>query len=213
MYYLQSRYYDPAIGRFINADCFASTNKIGFLNYNMFGYCINNPIDNSDPLGNCFYDSKGNWCHDNWEYIGGYERKPDPTPKTGQYLGTTSNYNYVYVVDSEVASNSFEKTILIIDKRTGNNPDIQVRNSYQITSENERYEIIEMIICYNEKFPSEPEWIRSSESMATEWAAHNDIYNIMANERCQHVDFDNNDEGVGYYAFYKRAIKGYLFGS
>ena len=179
----------------------------------MFGYCINNPIDNSDSLGNCFYDSKGNWCHDNWEYIGGYERKPDPTPKTGQYLGTTSNYNYVYVVDSEVASNSFDKTILIIDKRTGNNPDIQVRNSYQITSENERYEIIEMIICYNEKFPSEPEWIRSSESMATEWAAHNDIYNIMANERCQHVDFDNNDEGVGYYAFYKRAIKGYLFGS
>lgn len=33
-YYLQSRYYDPQIGRFINADSFASTGQ-GFLGYNM----------------------------------------------------------------------------------------------------------------------------------------------------------------------------------
>ena len=35
LYYLQSRYYDPQIGRFINADQFASTGQ-GFLGYNMF---------------------------------------------------------------------------------------------------------------------------------------------------------------------------------
>ncbi len=29
-YYLQSRYYDPALGRFINADCYASTGQ-GFV--------------------------------------------------------------------------------------------------------------------------------------------------------------------------------------
>ena len=50
-YYLQSRYYDPAIGRFINADAFASTGQ-GFLGYNMFAYCGNNPINNQDPEGN-----------------------------------------------------------------------------------------------------------------------------------------------------------------
>ena len=49
-YYLQSRYYDPAIGRFINADSFASTGQ-GFLGYNMFAYCNNNPI--------CFIDDNG----------------------------------------------------------------------------------------------------------------------------------------------------------
>ena len=51
LYYLQSRYYDPAIGRFINADCFATTDTIGFLSYNMFAYCENDPINRSDPTG------------------------------------------------------------------------------------------------------------------------------------------------------------------
>ena len=34
-YYLQSRYYDPAICRFINADTFATTDANGFLSANM----------------------------------------------------------------------------------------------------------------------------------------------------------------------------------
>ena len=42
-YYLQSRYYDPEICRFINADSYASTGQ-GFIGYNMFAYCGNNPI-------------------------------------------------------------------------------------------------------------------------------------------------------------------------
>ena len=49
-YYLQSRYYDPTIGRFINADSFASTGD-GFLGYNMFAYCNNNPCNFCDPNG------------------------------------------------------------------------------------------------------------------------------------------------------------------
>ena len=51
MYYLQSRYYDPAIGRFINADTFATTDAEGFLSCNMFAYCENNPISGKDPTG------------------------------------------------------------------------------------------------------------------------------------------------------------------
>lgn len=49
-YYLQSRYYDPAIGRFINADAFASTGQ-GVLGYNMFAYCRNNPVCRVDISG------------------------------------------------------------------------------------------------------------------------------------------------------------------
>ena len=49
-YYLQSRYYDPVIRRFINADGYVSTGQ-GLLGYNMFTYCNNNPIMNSDPTG------------------------------------------------------------------------------------------------------------------------------------------------------------------
>ena len=77
LYYLQSRYYDPEIGRFINADAFVSTGQ-GVLGNNMFAYCGNNPVNNVDPLGTCYYNAKGQWCHDNWEYLGGYERKPEP---------------------------------------------------------------------------------------------------------------------------------------
>ena len=49
-YYLQSRYYDPSIRRFINADSYASTGT-GLLGYNMFAYCENNPIMGYDPSG------------------------------------------------------------------------------------------------------------------------------------------------------------------
>ena len=49
-YYLQSRYYDPEIGRFLNADSYASTGQ-GILGNNMFAYCQNNPIVYVDPFG------------------------------------------------------------------------------------------------------------------------------------------------------------------
>ena len=50
-YYLQSRYYDPAMHRFINADSYASTGQ-GFIGTNMFAYCHNSPV--------AFYDTEGN---------------------------------------------------------------------------------------------------------------------------------------------------------
>ena len=49
-YYLQSRYYDPAVGRFINADGYVSTGQ-GFVGYNMYAYCGNNPVNRSDSTG------------------------------------------------------------------------------------------------------------------------------------------------------------------
>ena len=49
-YYLQSRYYDPAICRFINADGYASTGQ-GFTGFNMFAYCNNSPANSIDPTG------------------------------------------------------------------------------------------------------------------------------------------------------------------
>ena len=62
MYYLQSRYYDPEIGRFINADIFASTGQ-SLLGNNMFAYCRNNPVKNVDYFGFfevCFLDDPMN---------------------------------------------------------------------------------------------------------------------------------------------------------
>ena len=53
MYYLQSRYYNPEWGRFLNADTFVSTGQ-GILGNNMFAYCRNNPVKRIDVSG--WYD-------------------------------------------------------------------------------------------------------------------------------------------------------------
>ena len=51
MYYLQSRYYSPDIGRFINADVLLSGIGESVLGCNTFSYCINNPVNMHDPKG------------------------------------------------------------------------------------------------------------------------------------------------------------------
>ena len=50
MYYLKSRYYDPFVCRFINADEILSTGQ-GFIGTNMFAYCNNNPVAMVDSQG------------------------------------------------------------------------------------------------------------------------------------------------------------------
>ena len=50
MYYLNSRYYDPVVGRFINVDGIVGANG-GIQGYNMFAYCNNNPVMYFDPSG------------------------------------------------------------------------------------------------------------------------------------------------------------------
>ena len=50
LYYLQSRYYNPGWGRFINVDAYLSTGQ-GFNGHNMFAYCGNNPISRYDVGG------------------------------------------------------------------------------------------------------------------------------------------------------------------
>ena len=58
LYYLQSRYYDPAVKRFINADGVTTTGQ-GFLGFNMFAYRNNNSVSRVDYSGyhSCSHDN------------------------------------------------------------------------------------------------------------------------------------------------------------
>lgn len=62
MNYVFSRYYDPEVGRWINAD---DTDYLGAdvspLSYNLFAYCLNNPVNR--------FDDSGNWSLPNWAKV------------------------------------------------------------------------------------------------------------------------------------------------
>ena len=62
LYYLNARYYDSEIGRFVNAD---ETDYLGvdgtLLGYNLFAYCLNNPVNR--------FDANGNWSMPNWAKV------------------------------------------------------------------------------------------------------------------------------------------------
>ena len=61
-YYVSSRYYDPEIGRWINADdveCLGTEGE--FISYNLFAYCLNNPVNRTDM--------NGNWSLPNWAKV------------------------------------------------------------------------------------------------------------------------------------------------
>ena len=67
LYYLQSRYYNAEVGRFLNADGYLTTGQ-GVLSYNMFAYCGNNPVMYSDPSGHCLKKA-WNWLSEKWNYV------------------------------------------------------------------------------------------------------------------------------------------------
>lgn len=61
-FYLNSRYYDPETGRFINADDVSYLGADGTpLSYNLYAYCMNNPVNRTDE--------SGAWSLPNWAKV------------------------------------------------------------------------------------------------------------------------------------------------
>ena len=103
-YYLQSRYYDPAICRFINADEYASTGQ-GFTGYNMFAYCLNNPIGLKDSGGSRAVESNTVVVFDG-SYLEGYMSAEQAAMVFGQ------KYSYHTVISGkEIAANIFVRDV------------------------------------------------------------------------------------------------------
>ena len=65
-YYLQSRYYNPTWGRFINADNYINANG-DLIGFNMFAYCSNNPVMYADITGHSM-----EWLGAVGRFLGGF---------------------------------------------------------------------------------------------------------------------------------------------
>ena len=125
LYYLNARYYDSKVGRWINADGFVSTGQ-GLIGNNMFSYCGNNPIMRVDTNGQFwnsiskFFTKIKEWAMDtfgagytSYTTIAETETSviPDPLPitlKTGTYtkeetvsIGDSSKLISVYASKDE----------------------------------------------------------------------------------------------------------------
>ena len=70
-YYVSSRYYDPAIGRFINADSIIGIIGGSVKGYNLFAYCFNNPVNMDDQYG-----SWPQWIKDTFKWVAKNVVKP-----------------------------------------------------------------------------------------------------------------------------------------
>ena len=52
LYFLQTRYYDPVVGRFLNRDSVNYADPQTINGLNLYAYCLNNPVEYVNPTGN-----------------------------------------------------------------------------------------------------------------------------------------------------------------
>lgn len=98
LYYLQSRYYDPITGRFLNADALFDTQSGTPLSTNMFAYCENDPINYIDPYGYASYKNSYTYTKSSKTY--------NITTKINIMW---TNLTYKYTIKNGVVKFSFEK--------------------------------------------------------------------------------------------------------
>ena len=156
-YYLQSRYYDPATRRFINADALASTVQ-GFLGYNMFAYCNNKPVICADDKGNIFVI-----------VIPG-------TSSDDEQNQTYTEQNVNIYMEGEGEYDPNKLNIMFYETQNGF-ININVENSLTITDNVEQREVLKLII--NSKY-YDPDIYGDIGFMQAQWIAHNRAYSIAA---------------------------------
>ena len=135
-YYLQTRYYNPQWGRFVNADSYVSTGQ-GLLGYNMFAYCNNNSIMNIDATGN-FGKKIGAWFEEKTDNLITF--LTDPTGKLRE-LHYSRNKLSINISEETLINNQHEKEDEANDKFHQNNKK-EGRNRKYVIGEWFSFEIV-----------------------------------------------------------------------
>ncbi len=207
---MQSRYYDPEVGRFLNAD---AVDFIGYsgevLSYNLFVYCENNAVNRLDFEGenSTSFEKLSNIVALIFLLVLFYETANYYDKYT--YYSAEYSGGKVYIIDKKIKDDviSTRNKLYIVDlrdyKKNGKpDPDMQILSSYRVDKKSEQEEVAEILLEYNEKYPKTPAWKRSKKSIVDEWRFHNLAYDMHI-KRGQTADtnLNNADEGKGFWDF------------
>ena len=201
LYYLQSRYYNPTWGRFINADAYVSTGQ-GLLGNNMFAYCHNNPAN--------MIDSSGQWPQ--WiikavDWFNGNIVQPsvsfiedivediknyDPNNQSEERVLESnyfSSYKGVPVIRTNGdRSGSFGIIFLTRETNSRNNPEDIIRHEYGHTKQLEQLGVVNYAFCIG--LPSWQQW-GTGEYYSKPWEITADIYGDVQSRNHSQINIDS----------------------
>ena len=174
----------------------------------MYTYCLNNPVNMYDLDGRCSrflgflwkIDCKQASCPDSKNYV-----EPKDIDPIGYF---NKGQGYVYIVKEDqldIMEDKEDNVVVIVDKRLSSDPNMQIQDSYQITKTKQQKEIAQLMLDYNTSNPVNPAWSRTLDSLVEEWKLHNFAYSLgYKQERTGDCDFNNADEGMGFWDFVGR---------
>ena len=220
-YYLQSRYYDPEIGRFINADIFVSTGT-GLNGFNMFAYCGNNPVVNIDITGMMHVkgtDGVGasavrinNQVSDNASFLSKIiaDCKNFDIYNKSEEVVLEANYFSIYkgiltVRTSLSRSGSFGVLFISLDANDREYAMDEVRHEYGHTVQLSQLGIINYIICI--AIPSMFEWGNDPVYYRRQWEITADIFgNVQSRSYPEYekagFEYLSNSKDMGIFTWF-----------
>jgi RHS repeat-associated protein len=90
-YYMRARYYDPWLGRFLNPD------PIGYADsMNLYQYCLNNPVNWTDPWGLRTRNNLGGWLYNRKETEAIVDRGRGPEPWSPWQHSNSAVYDFAH---------------------------------------------------------------------------------------------------------------------
>ena len=197
-YYLQSRYYDPAIRRFISADSYVSTGQ-GFIGCNMFAYCLNNPACRVEVDGyfsvTALEDRLDVFHFNRFDAMGGGAGTGTLSPINGNNLGR------------KALGGLFATTAALLFAKTVTEIDAEIRTKVKETSDDrywEAYRINNIVnigapISYDEAVKR----VKSGKSVFAVTKMEAMLVAYVAGGYIKPMKADiHGDGGVGYYYHY-----------
>ena len=124
LYYLNTRYYDPSICRFVNADGYVSTGQ-GTQGYNMYSYCGFNPVNRIDTNGR-FWKEIGDWAGNAWNKVKSWASNTFGAGATKVYQTKQETELMPPVANGFISVKTGEKETKILSKKGNSSKPISV---------------------------------------------------------------------------------------